>query len=238
MRIYQPIPNLLPNIYLHGKIINCIRYVPSFTRQTFPTNYQPISNYSAPSLSTSNHYTSFSYPSVNSAPAMSYFPNSSIIYQGQFNSTSNPYNFYSMPPFVNNSLSLPNYSTNFYSMPSISNSNLGINFVSNQTASKNNSGNAFPQPIISKPRVIKNVANAETQTENTLHDFNTQNRPILISTKTQTEIGIFKIKENKDPIDIRKNSPPLPILTNAFKIALQLDKEKDLSGVAQNDRYC
>jgi hypothetical protein len=253
MRIYQPIPNLLPNIYLQGKIVNCIRGVPSFSRQTYPLNYQAISNYTAPSLSTSNPYASFSYPSVNSAPAISYFPNSSNFYHGQFTSTSNPYNFYSMPPIVNNCLSLPNYPTNFYSMPPIvnnclslpnyptnfysmppiSNWNLSINFVSNQTASKNNSGNAFPQPIISQPRTTRNVAEAETQTE----DFNPQTPPILINTETQTEIGIYRIRENKDPIDPRKKSPPLPILVNAFKV-LKLDKENNLSGVDQRYRYC
>jgi hypothetical protein len=209
--------------------------VPSFSRQAYPLNYQAISNYTAPSLSTSNPYASFSYPSVNSAPAISYFPNSSNFYHGQFTSTSNPYNFYSMPPIVSNCLSLPNYPTNFYSMPPIvnnclslqnyptnfysippiSNWNSGKNFVSNQTASKNNSGNAFPQPIISQPKTTKNFVDAETQ----------------------TEIGVFKIKENNDPIDPRKKLPPLPILANAFN-ALQLSKESNLSGLDQVDRYC
>jgi len=233
MRIYQPIPNLLPNIYLQGKIVNCMSGVPSFSRQAYPLNYQAISNYTAPSLSTSNPYASFSYPSVNSAPAISYFPNSSNFYHGQFTSTSNPYNFYSMPPIVNNCLSLQNYPTNFYSIPPISNWNSGKNFVSNQTASKNNSGNAFPQPIISQPRTTRNVAEAETQTE----DFNPQTPPILINTETQTEIGIYRIRENKDPIDPRKKSPPLPILVNAFKV-LKLDKDNNLSGVDQRYRYC
>ena len=249
MRIYQPIPNLLPSIYLQGKIVNCMRSVPSFSRQAYPLNYQATSHYNPQSASTINSYHSFSYPSVNSAPTISYFPNSSTIYPGQFTSTSNPYNFYSMPPIVNNCLSLPNYPTNFYSMPPISNWNLSINFVSNQTASKNNSGNTFPQPIISQPRTTRNVADAETQTDialqnsetstkNTfLFDLNTQNRPILLNYGTQTEIGIYRIKDNKDPIDPRKKSPPLPILTNAFKIAL-LDKENNLSGVAQKYRYC